>query len=296
MVRRWDEYKRVDQAGHGPVFHRGDRLADQLDRADHAVQPGPVPRPHDPGPVRALEAAAAQAAGGPGIMQGGIGWQGIIPARAAKMGSISVDKAIAKLGTPAEFFQELEPDKIAEQMVVMFEPEIPEIVDRTMSARAARAVARRAAAGQAGHLRARAAAAARRSCTRSSTRSALYIDQLLDPKLMVIDHFEKNPALVNRIFKDFGATRAEADGELRLPVRLPARDPGGDHHPLRHELVAAAAARRVRRVDDEPARDVGDLRAGRGRARSARSSSTGCSCAARPRRPRSTRGSSPTRW
>ncbi len=40
----------------------------------------------------------------PGILQGGIGWQGIVPARAAKMGSIAVDKAIAKLGTPQEFY------------------------------------------------------------------------------------------------------------------------------------------------------------------------------------------------
>ncbi len=47
----------------------------------------------------------------PGLLQGGVGWQGIIPARAAKMGSIAVDKAIAKLGTPAEFYQQLEPDR-----------------------------------------------------------------------------------------------------------------------------------------------------------------------------------------
>ena len=53
----------------------------------------------------------------PGILQGGIGWQGIVPARAAKMGSIAVDKAIAKLGTPAEFYQQLEPEKIAEHIV-----------------------------------------------------------------------------------------------------------------------------------------------------------------------------------
>ena len=32
----------------------------------------------------------------PGLLQGGIGWQGIIPARAAKMGSIAVDKAIVE--------------------------------------------------------------------------------------------------------------------------------------------------------------------------------------------------------
>jgi hypothetical protein len=37
----------------------------------------------------------------PGVMQGGVEWQGIIPSRAAKMGSIAVDKGIAKLGSPA---------------------------------------------------------------------------------------------------------------------------------------------------------------------------------------------------
>ena len=31
-----------------------------------------------------------------------------------------------------------------------------------------------------------------------------HIDQLLDPKIMVIDHFRDNPALVVRIFRDFG--------------------------------------------------------------------------------------------
>lgn len=61
----------------------------------------------------------------PGILQGGIGWQGIIPARAAKMGSIAVDKAIAKLGTPAEFYQQLEPTRIAEHIVSVFRPRSP---------------------------------------------------------------------------------------------------------------------------------------------------------------------------
>src|SRR5881394_1551193 len=65
----------------------------------------------------------------PGIMQGGIGWQGIVPARAAKMGSISVDKAIAKLGTPAEFYRQLEPDKIAEHIVTMFQPDMPKMIE-----------------------------------------------------------------------------------------------------------------------------------------------------------------------
>ena len=68
----------------------------------------------------------------PGVLQGGIGWQGIVPARAAKMGSIAVDKAIAKLGTPSDFYQQLEPDRIAEHIVTVFRPEIPQLVDEVM--------------------------------------------------------------------------------------------------------------------------------------------------------------------
>ena len=69
----------------------------------------------------------------PGLLQGGIGWQGIIPARAAKMGSIAVDKAIAKLGTPAEFYRQLEPEDIAEHIVAVFRPDVPDLVDEVMT-------------------------------------------------------------------------------------------------------------------------------------------------------------------
>ena len=149
----------------------------------------------------------------PGIMQGGIGWQGIVPARAAKMGSIAVDKAIAKLGTPAEFYQQLEPDEIAEHIVATFRPEVPAIVDRTMRRehpglwqnvppRAKQAVYTRVQEQLPGIVR------------QITDEIGLYIDQLLDPKLMVIDHFQRNPALVNRIFRDVGQR------ELRLMVNF----------------------------------------------------------------------------
>ncbi len=54
----------------------------------------------------------------PGVMIGGLGWQGIVPSRASKMGSLAVDSGIAKLGTPKEFFRQLDPEKIAQQIVV----------------------------------------------------------------------------------------------------------------------------------------------------------------------------------
>src|SRR5436305_15030714 len=66
----------------------------------------------------------------PGIMVGGLGWQGIVPSRAAKMGSLSVDSGIAKLGTPKEFFRQLDPEKIAEQIVISAREAISAIVGR----------------------------------------------------------------------------------------------------------------------------------------------------------------------
>ncbi len=149
----------------------------------------------------------------PGIMQGGIGWQGIVPARAAKMGSISVDKAIAKLGTPAEFFQELGPEQITEQMVLMFSPQLPEIVDKIMRQEQPRLwhnVPPQAKEA----IYARVQQQLPEIMKQILDEIGVYIDQLIDPKLMVIDHFEKHPALVNKIFKDFGAR------ELRLMVNF----------------------------------------------------------------------------
>src|ERR1700751_3551611 len=69
----------------------------------------------------------------PGVMVGGIGWQGIIPSRAAKMGSLAVDSGISKLGTPREFFKQLDPEKISEQIITSTRPEIRAIVDRVMA-------------------------------------------------------------------------------------------------------------------------------------------------------------------
>jgi uncharacterized membrane protein YheB (UPF0754 family) len=149
----------------------------------------------------------------PGWMEGRVGWQGIVPARAAKMGSIAVDKAIAKLGTPAEFYRQLEPDEIAAHIVEMFMPEVPLIVDRTMRREHPRLwenVPPRAR--QAVYVRVQEQLPD--IVHQITDEIGEYIDLLLDPKLMVIDHFERNPALVNRIFKDVGQK------ELRLMVNF----------------------------------------------------------------------------
>jgi uncharacterized membrane protein YheB (UPF0754 family) len=137
----------------------------------------------------------------PGIMIGGIGWQGIVPSRAAKMGSLAVDSGIAKLGTPREFFQQLDPEKIAAQIVGRMREEIPDIVDRVMKREQPRLwndlpqpirelVIQRVQQQLpeiVHHL---------------TERIAENIEQLVDVKLMVIRRFD--PELANRVFLDMG--------------------------------------------------------------------------------------------
>lgn len=149
----------------------------------------------------------------PGWMEGRVGWQGIVPARAAKMGSIAVDKAIAKLGTPAEFYQQLEPDEIARKIVEMFGPEVPRIVDDTMWREQPQLwAALPPRVKQA--LYDRVNAQLPTIVKQITDEIGEHINLLLDPKLMVIDHFAANPALVNRIFQDVGRR------ELRLMVNF----------------------------------------------------------------------------
>jgi len=147
----------------------------------------------------------------PGLLYGRLGWQGIVPARAAKMGSIAVDKAIAKIGTPKDFYQQLDPPVLAEHILTIMTPQVPEIVDSVMQQRHPQLWA---------NMPPRLKLAVHRRVRLQlpdivgevTYEIGEHIDQLLDPKLMVIDHFRQNPQLVNRIFYDVGRR------ELRLMV------------------------------------------------------------------------------
>jgi uncharacterized membrane protein YheB (UPF0754 family) len=139
----------------------------------------------------------------PGVMHGGVGWQGIIPSRAAKMGSIAVDKGIAKLGGPGDFYGKLDPESIAEHILASSERDIRDVVERIM---------RREHPGLWSDLPPRV-----REAVHERVRAQLpeivhevtgeigeNIDQLLDVKLMVIRHIEEKPELANRIFLAVG--------------------------------------------------------------------------------------------
>jgi uncharacterized membrane protein YheB (UPF0754 family) len=146
-------------------------------------------------------------------MQGGVGWQGIIPSRAAKIGSIAVDKGIAKVGSPGDFYEQLEPDKIAQQILTTSQSDMRALVERIMErehpqlwndlpARVREAVHERVQEQLPEIVR------------EVTVRIGENIDHLLDVKLMVIRHIEAHPELANRIFLDVG--RKELDFIVRF--------------------------------------------------------------------------------
>ena len=149
----------------------------------------------------------------PGVMQGGVGWQGIIPSRAAKMGSIAVDKGIAKVGSPADFYEQLDPHKIAEQILLTSRSDMRDLVDRIMQRehpqlwnelppRVREAVHERVQEQLPDIVR------------EVTDRIGHNIDDLLDVKLMVIRHVEEHPELMNRVFTDVG--KKELDFIIRF--------------------------------------------------------------------------------
>ena len=139
----------------------------------------------------------------PGVMDGGLGWQGIVPSRAAKMGSIAVDKGIAKVGTAGEFYGRLDAEQISEHILVTARADIRGVVERTVEREHPqlwRELTPRLR--EMVHVRVQEQLP---EIVRAITRDiGGNIDQLLDLKLMVIRHIEENPELANRIFLEVG--------------------------------------------------------------------------------------------
>jgi uncharacterized membrane protein YheB (UPF0754 family) len=119
------------------------------------------------------------------------------------MGSISVDKGIAKLGNASDFYRRLDPDLIAEHILATSERDIRELVERTMERehprlwndlppRIREAVHARVRDQLPGIVH------------EVTDQIGEHIDQLLDIKLMVIRRMEENPELCNRVFTEVG--------------------------------------------------------------------------------------------
>lgn len=139
----------------------------------------------------------------PGVLRGRIGWQGIIPSRAAKMGSIAVDKGIAKLGSEREFYEEFDPDKLAQHVLATAEGDVRELTEEAIRAEYPDLWA--AAPPQVQEtIHARVQAQLPEIVDTVTDDLGEHITDVLDVKLMVINHIRENPTLVNRIFLECG--------------------------------------------------------------------------------------------
>jgi uncharacterized membrane protein YheB (UPF0754 family) len=134
---------------------------------------------------------------------GRFGWQGIVPSRSDKMASIAVDKGLLKLGSVADFYRELEPDRIAEHLAAVAQSQIRDVVEHIMQQENP----------QLWHdlppIIKEAVFARVRSqlpkIVKDITREiGENVDQLIDAKLMVINYFVRHPELLNELFLIMG--------------------------------------------------------------------------------------------
>jgi len=148
----------------------------------------------------------------PGVLEGKVGWQGIIPYRSARMGSIAAEKGVAKIGTQQEFYEQFDPERLAAQIVGHSGDELRSLTDEILEAeypdlwQTAPPAVREYIHGR---VKRRLPGIAE-EITQAIGEN---IDELLDSKQMIIEHLDDNPELVSELFLEVG------DRELRFIIR-----------------------------------------------------------------------------
>lgn len=67
----------------------------------------------------------------------GLGWQGIVPAKAGKISGVIVDQTLSKLGSLDEFFQAMEPEEMADFITKTVDSNLELLIDEIMNERSA---------------------------------------------------------------------------------------------------------------------------------------------------------------
>ena len=147
----------------------------------------------------------------PGVVEGRIGWQGIIPSRSARMGTIAAEKGISKIATEREFYREFDPERIAAHIVASSEPEVRELTEEVFreeypelwrdTPEPVRELVHARVRERLPHI-----------ADEITGRIGEHIEELLDINLMITDHLEERPELLSRLFLEVG------DRELKFVV------------------------------------------------------------------------------
>jgi len=139
----------------------------------------------------------------PGVMEGLVGWQGIIPSRSARMGTIAAEKGIARIATEREFYEEFDPEEIATHIVTNSEDEIRRLTDETLREEHP-ALWNDTPQPVRELVHARVQAQLPRIADEITEQIGDNIDELLDINLMITNHLDENPELLNRLFLEVG--------------------------------------------------------------------------------------------
>ncbi|MEO9224303.1 MAG: hypothetical protein ABI276_04860 [Acidimicrobiales bacterium] len=134
---------------------------------------------------------------------GRFGWQGIVPSRVDKMASIAVDKALLKVGSIGDFYQQFEPDKIADHLAATAQGEIRDVVEQIMEREHPQLWHDLPpAVKEAVHERVQHQLPA--IVHRITDQIGEHVDQLIDAKLMIIRFFQQHPEKMNEMFRNIG--------------------------------------------------------------------------------------------
>ena len=147
----------------------------------------------------------------PGVVEGKLGWQGIIPSRSARMGTIAAEKGVAKIGTEAEFYERFDPDRIATHIVTESREEIRELATEVIRSEYPE-LWRSAPRATREFVLARVEDRLPDIAEEITENIGENIEELLDINQMIAGHLDRNPQLINRIFLEVG------DRELRFIV------------------------------------------------------------------------------
>jgi uncharacterized membrane protein YheB (UPF0754 family) len=147
----------------------------------------------------------------PGVDEGRVGWQGIIPSRSARMGTIAAEKGIAKIGTESEFYERFDPDRIATHIVTESREEVRELTAEIIESEYPE-LWRSTPGSTQEFIHARVEDRFPHIAENITTKIGDHINELLDINQMIATHLDRNPELINRIFLEVG------DRELKFIV------------------------------------------------------------------------------
>ncbi|MFB6284254.1 MAG: hypothetical protein ABEK59_10045 [Halobacteria archaeon] len=148
----------------------------------------------------------------PGMMEGKVGWQGIVPSRAAKMGSIAYDNSVEKVASQREFYEQFNPDVVADYVVNAGRDDIHKIVDEIIQQEYPE-LWEDAPEPVREFIHGRVDQRMPEVSDRLFEKTGEHINDLMNIKMMIVQYLENKPELLNQMFLEVG------DKELKFLVR-----------------------------------------------------------------------------